>query len=104
MHECDLAVISFGVTAYELASLKVPAIYLCLTPDHSKSATAFVDAGFGVNLGVYDSVNDETIISLIDIYMLNESKIANMVNALAKVKTMNGASTIARTIIENNII
>ena len=37
----DLAVASFGVTAYELAAVGVPAVYLCLTDDHAESAEAF---------------------------------------------------------------
>lgn len=52
MSEADLGLISFGVTAYELAALGVPAIYLCLTDDHAFSASAFERAGMGVSLGV----------------------------------------------------
>src|SRR5262249_19725396 len=48
---CDLALASFGVTAYELAAYGVPAIYLCLTPDHALSASAFEQAGMGLSLG-----------------------------------------------------
>lgn len=50
--DCDLAVIAFGVTAYECAHVGTPAIYLGLTPDHALSAEGFDQAGFGVNLGV----------------------------------------------------
>lgn len=53
MRQADLAVASFGVTAYELAAVGVPAVYLCLTPDHARSATAFVDAGIAQNCGMY---------------------------------------------------
>jgi spore coat polysaccharide biosynthesis predicted glycosyltransferase SpsG len=56
MAECDLAVCSFGMTAYELAAMGVPAIYLCLTPDHAESASAFADAGMGWSLGVFSEV------------------------------------------------
>ena len=52
MSEAHLGVISFGVTAYELAALGVPALYLCLTPDHATSASAFELAGMGASLGV----------------------------------------------------
>ena len=37
----DLALISFGVTAYEMAALGVPALYVTLTEDHAASASAF---------------------------------------------------------------
>jgi spore coat polysaccharide biosynthesis protein SpsF len=43
----DLALISFGVTAYELAALGVPSLYLTLTQDHADSASAFCRAGMG---------------------------------------------------------
>jgi spore coat polysaccharide biosynthesis protein SpsF len=43
----DLALISFGVTAYEMAALGVPSLYLTLTEDHANSASAFRQAGMG---------------------------------------------------------
>lgn len=51
MGEAHLGVIAFGVTAYELAALGVPAIYLCPTADHAASASAFEFSGMGVVLG-----------------------------------------------------
>lgn len=57
MTSVDLAVASFGVTAYELAALGVPAVYLCLSEDHAKSVKAFVDAGIAMSLGVGDRVS-----------------------------------------------
>ncbi len=61
MGRVDLAVASFGVTAYELAAAGVPSIYLCLTDDHAESATALVDAGAGLSLGTYTGVSDRAI-------------------------------------------
>jgi len=57
MSEADLGLVSFGVTAYELAALGVPSIYLCLTQDHAQSASAFERAGMGLSLGVAAQVN-----------------------------------------------
>jgi UDP-2,4-diacetamido-2,4,6-trideoxy-beta-L-altropyranose hydrolase len=42
MGQMDLAVASFGMTAYELAAMGVPAVYLCISPDHLKSAESFI--------------------------------------------------------------
>ena len=56
MSEVDMAVASFGVTSYELASVGVPGVYLALTSDHSESCSAFEDAGSGINLGVHAEV------------------------------------------------
>ena len=49
----DLAVASFGVTAYELAATGTPAVYMCLTDDHARSATFFETHGAAINLGMY---------------------------------------------------
>lgn len=57
----DLALCAFGVTAYELAALGIPAVYLGLTADHAASASAFADAGMGISLGVADRVRDEDV-------------------------------------------
>jgi spore coat polysaccharide biosynthesis protein SpsF len=48
----DFAIVSFGVTAYELGALGVPALYLALTDDQLLSASAFERAGMGIRLGL----------------------------------------------------
>lgn len=48
----DLALVAFGVTAYELAALGVPALYITLSDDHSLSASSFAEAGMGIVLGL----------------------------------------------------
>lgn len=57
----DLALTAFGVTAYELASCGVPAIYMCLTEDHALSASAFEQAGMGISLGTIERAEDSDI-------------------------------------------
>ncbi len=61
MAGCDLAVASFGVTAYELAAVGVPAVHLALTEDHARSASALEDAGMAISLGCHDTVKISTI-------------------------------------------
>lgn len=58
---CDLAVIAYGVTAFECAHVGTPAIYLGLTADHAASAQGFDDAGIGINLGVASALNERKI-------------------------------------------
>ncbi|HEY4264557.1 MAG TPA: NTP transferase domain-containing protein [Micropepsaceae bacterium] len=48
----DLALVTFGVTAYELAALGVPALYLALSDDHALSASSFEKGGMGAVLGL----------------------------------------------------
>jgi spore coat polysaccharide biosynthesis protein SpsF len=57
----DMALCAFGVSAYELASYGVPALYMCLTEDHARSAKAFEDAGIGGSLGIAREVSDTKI-------------------------------------------
>lgn len=48
LREADIAVVSFGVTAYEAAACGLPAVHLCLTQDHADSSSAFADAGIAL--------------------------------------------------------
>jgi spore coat polysaccharide biosynthesis protein SpsF len=48
----DLAVVTFGVTAYELGALGVPALYLTISDDHAMSASSFEKAGMGATIGL----------------------------------------------------
>lgn len=65
MAQADLGVISFGVTAYELAALGVPALYMCLTADHAASASAFERAGMGISLGIAGEVSETMIVGAV---------------------------------------
>ena len=43
MKKSDLAICSFGITAYELAALNIPSLHVCLNTDHINSSALFVD-------------------------------------------------------------
>jgi spore coat polysaccharide biosynthesis protein SpsF len=58
---CDVALVAFGVTAYELAAAGVPAIYLGISDDHTQSASAFEQAGMGLSLGTMNRVSNAEI-------------------------------------------
>ena len=74
MAQSDLAVASFGVTAYELAVMGVPAIYTCLTEDHAESASAFVGEGMGISLGVSGCVRIKTLAGKVSCLLKNKPK------------------------------
>ena len=61
MAQADLAIGSFGVTAYELAAMGIPALLLSLTSDHAESASAFSAEGMAVNLGVHEQVSENAL-------------------------------------------
>jgi spore coat polysaccharide biosynthesis protein SpsF len=85
----DLALAAFGVTAYELAAFGVPALYLCLSPDHALSASAFEHAGIGTSLGVVESVTDEAISSSVSALLNDASRRREM--RAAGLMTIDGA-------------
>ena len=70
MAGADIALVTFGVTAYELGAMGVPAIYIPLNEDHAASASAFVKAGMGVSLGTPASLTEgqvgEAVLQLLE--------------------------------------
>jgi len=61
MVRASLAVCTFGVTAYELAAMGVPAIHLCLDEDHMESASVFEAEGMAVSLDIGASLLGQDI-------------------------------------------
>lgn len=48
----DFAFIALGVTAYELAAMSVPFMYVSISEDHARSGEAFERKGLGYPLGI----------------------------------------------------
>jgi spore coat polysaccharide biosynthesis protein SpsF len=67
----DVALCAFGVTAYELAASGIPALYLGISPEHARSASAFADAGMGFSLGEASRVSDVEIARTV-LWLLNK--------------------------------
>jgi spore coat polysaccharide biosynthesis protein SpsF len=91
----DLALCAFGVTAYELAAFGVPAIYLNLTDDHARSASAFVAAGMGCSLGTVDQVSDAQIFDAVRALMTDSGRRRDMRSAGLATLDGGGAARIA---------
>jgi spore coat polysaccharide biosynthesis protein SpsF len=100
MAQSDLAVASFGVTAYELAAMGVPAIYLCLTEDHAESASAFVKEGMTISLGVFTCVNTEMIARRISNVINNKSLLSKLADKARKYIDGQGVTRISRLMVE----
>jgi spore coat polysaccharide biosynthesis protein SpsF len=100
MTQSDLAVASFGVTAYELAAMGVPAIYLCLTEDHAESASAFVEADMAVCLGVFTHVSTEMMTGGISNILNNKSLLSGLANNARKYIDGQGVARISHLMIE----
>jgi len=101
MKKSDLALSSFGGTAYELAACGVPGIYFALTDDHDRSAYLFEKQGMGINLGVHDSIEDQGIISAVEMLMQDTKHLEQLrISCLTKMNAK-GAHRIAKMIVDN---
>ncbi|MCD6472789.1 UDP-2,4-diacetamido-2,4,6-trideoxy-beta-L-altropyranose hydrolase [Candidatus Aerophobetes bacterium] len=65
MTKADLAVTYFGVTAYELAKMGIPAIVIAHSREDKLNAERFAEHGTCVSLGYCKEVNKEKICSVI---------------------------------------
>src|SRR5262245_46126445 len=61
MRASRLAVVSFGVSAYELAACGVPAVHVCLTDDHARSSSAFAREGAAITAGVFGRLSPQEL-------------------------------------------
>jgi spore coat polysaccharide biosynthesis protein SpsF len=101
MADADLAVASFGVTAYELAALGVPAVYLCLTEDHATSASAFVDAGIAVSLGIPTERSEAELATEVRRLLEDDARRREMSARAARLVDGRGTVRVAQTIIQS---
>ncbi|MBI9109632.1 PseG/SpsG family protein [Maridesulfovibrio ferrireducens] len=100
MVQCDAAVASFGITAYELAACRTPQLLLCLTDDHARSASALHETGAAISLGRYDLVTDQELIKSLQKIISDTKLRAEMVSNAEKLNLENGPSNIAKSIIK----
>ncbi len=98
MAQADLAVASFGVAAYELAAMGVPAIYLCLTEDHAESASSFVESDMAACLGVFTEITVEILSEKIKYLLNNKSQRTIMAKHATQRVDGQGALRIAQMI------
>ena len=64
--QCDLVVLSFGMTAYESLCLGIPAIHLCLTEDHVESSKVFHNFEVSLSLGLFSQLSKNKFITEIE--------------------------------------
>jgi spore coat polysaccharide biosynthesis protein SpsF len=100
MRGVDIAVVAFGVTAYELAAVGVPAVYLCISSDHNESARSFVAGGYGINLGEYKIVSAAKLCKAIKTLIQNLYTEINMKEKMNRTIDGLGSKRIAQRIME----
>ena len=89
MLESNLAIISFGMTAYELVSLNIPALYICISEDHFKSSEIFEKTGVGVTLGKFSKKNNYSLKNKIRDFLKDKTQIKLMSKNASRVIVSN---------------
>jgi spore coat polysaccharide biosynthesis protein SpsF len=98
MANADVALVTFGVTAYELGAIGVPSIYIGLNEDHVASASAFVKSGMGVLLGAAAQVTEAQIGEAVQ-QLLEDEELRRSMSAAGRMNLDGrGASRIAARI------
>jgi hypothetical protein len=95
----DLAIASFGMTAYELAATATPAIYLCLTADHAQSASLFDAHGAAITLGLHDQVEGSRLMETVTTLLGDTNRLAAMGRAGRTLVDGQGARRVADRIV-----
>jgi len=98
MVAADLAVLSFGVTAYEAAACALPAVHLCLTDGHALSSSAFAQEGLAVSLGRADAVEDSHLAEVVGSMLADQAGLIKMGTRARHLVDGNGAMRIAEVI------
>jgi spore coat polysaccharide biosynthesis protein SpsF len=111
MLDADLAIASFGVTAYELAATGVPSVLVCPTEDHYQSALLFETNGLGVIVDVSDKKHQESsylenqVLDKVTHLIARPEMLIDMGEQSRKLCSGNGAKMIAaklHEVIKNN--
>ena len=89
MLQAQFAIVSFGVTAYELAAVNIPALYFCISPDHLESSRLFEQSGIGETIGEYPHIEKERLMKTIEKYICNPRKISAMSKRASQIKISN---------------
>jgi spore coat polysaccharide biosynthesis protein SpsF len=100
MAESDIAVVAFGVSAYELAACRIPALYACLTPDHLESARAFEAEGLGRVIGLSEELTADTLWAHVGDALTTYADPMSWLHRVPASVDTNGASRIAATIVD----
>lgn len=94
------AVAAFGVTAYELAALGVPALYVALSEDHRRSAQGAEQLGFGEIGGMAQELDPQTLAAKAAALWRDDRRLAQMSDAGRATIDGKGAARLAREIAE----
>lgn len=99
MRASRLALAAFGVTAYELAALGVPALLLGLTPEHVRSAGSLAAAGAARIAGEGARLSPEDLARQLDALVADPAGLTAMAQSALDLPLGPGADNIARELL-----
>ena len=102
MSQANLAIATFGMTAYELTVMGVPVIYISLTDDHAESASFFMDAGIAISLGVFINVTNQKLAGAVKYLIDDEEKRLQMSDKSKNVIDGFGYHLVAQKILDKS--
>ncbi len=98
MCQADIALTSFGVTIYELAGVGVPAITITRSREDSRDAELFARCGTCLNLGYYENVSDDDIVTCVKALLRDDELRQIMASKGKSLVDGKGASRVAEII------
>jgi spore coat polysaccharide biosynthesis protein SpsF len=100
MRASRVAIASFGVSAYELAACGVPAVYLCLSADHARSASVFEREQIAENLGIFPGVQPDAVSDAVARLIGDAERRMRMSARARSLVDGQGAARVARVVVE----
>ena len=101
MADHAVAIVAFGVTAYELIALGVPQMMVSLTSDHDASASVISGTGAAINLGLSKKIVPDELIRELQTLLSNKDQLHQMKLSARSVPIGKGASTIASMVMKS---
>jgi UDP-2,4-diacetamido-2,4,6-trideoxy-beta-L-altropyranose hydrolase len=98
MHDADIAIISGGVSVYELAAVGTPGIILC--QNKHENTNVFEDYGFAIKLGLGKYVSERQIIEAVEKLAQDALLRQKMSGQGKKLVDGRGAERVAKIILE----
>lgn len=95
----SIALIAFGVTAYEVAAMGIPALYFSPTPDHAKSAAYFQNANMGVSFGYFAKISETRVAEILSLQIADGVALKNMGETARRLIDGRGATRIAEILV-----
>ena len=104
MASADLALIAFGMTAYEAAAVGTPSLALCLTADHAASAEALAREGALVDAGRIGEVSAADLAPMIAALIDDRDRLEAMGDNASQLIDGRGADRIAARIMSHLVM